>query len=206
MPNETAGLAAAWMNEWMFSQSRCLDESLHCKVQCGIAFSRSTGAGHTLTMRLFTGRRLYAYRLILRCKSTFSPVYIPRAWELSDRQRSLNRNWREKYYKTEMASVGNGNAIVKVRKWSFWKKLFSPTMCCVRCSLILRMLSLALTRRVVTDWYIDWLIDFVCCCCALAFVCFLCWLPIGEIKLIRKSVTQKASVAIRRVAARPEIF
>jgi len=35
------------------------------------------------------------------------------------------------------------------------------------------MLSLALTRRVVTDWYIDWFINFVCCCCALAFVFFM---------------------------------
>ena len=58
-------------------------------------------------------------------------------------------------------------------KWSFWKKLFRPAMCCVKCSPIVRMLSLALTRRVVTDWYIDWLIYFVCCCCALAFVFFM---------------------------------
>jgi len=56
-------------------------------------------------------------------------------------------------------------------------------MCCVKCSPILRMLSLALTRRVVTDSYIDLFIYFVCRYCASAFV-FLCWLPIGEIKLI----------------------
>ena len=31
------------------------------------------------------------------------------------------------------------------------KNLFSPAMYCVKCSPVLRMLSLALTRRVVTD-------------------------------------------------------
>jgi len=31
------------------------------------------------------------------------------------------------------------------------KQFFSPAMCYVKCSPILRMLSLALTRRVVTD-------------------------------------------------------